>query len=125
LTLAGTAGTFKATFKPTCPPGAQASRTFSDGRIATGAKASYPLEISGVRYSPYAGLYGDWRFATNNALPVNVADTGLKDGWSARVISGVAMTARNGASLSLGGELGGLGAGYEVWSANARVNWPF
>jgi hypothetical protein len=23
------------------------------------------------------------------------------------------------------GELGGLGAGYEIWSANARVNWPF
>ena len=26
---------------------------------------------------------------------------------------------------SVGGELGGLGAGCEIWSANARVNRPF
>jgi hypothetical protein len=30
-----------------------------------------------------------------------------------------------GPSLSLGAELGGLGAGYDLWSANARMNWPF
>ena len=28
-------------------------------------------------------------------------------------------------SFSVGAELGGLGAGYEIWSANARVNWLF
>jgi len=44
---------------------------------------------------------------------------------AARVTSGLALTLRNNATISLGGELGGLGAGYEIWSANAKVTWPF
>jgi hypothetical protein len=51
---------------------------------------------------------------------------GVVNGWSARVTSGVALTnGRNGSSLSLGGELGGLGVGYTLWTATARANWPF
>jgi hypothetical protein len=26
---------------------------------------------------------------------------------------------------ALGGELGGLGAGYDIWSVNGQANWPF
>ncbi len=51
---------------------------------------------------------------------------GIKDGWSGRVTSGVTLkSGRAGPTLSLGGELGGLGAGYDIWSANARADWPF
>ncbi len=76
--------------------------------------------------APYLGLYTDFRFSTTTALPVGVPFVGIKDGWSERVTSGVTVTKdRNGPSLSLGGELGGLGAGYDIWSANARANWPF
>jgi hypothetical protein len=75
--------------------------------------------------SPYVGAYGDFRFSTDSALPVGVPFVGLKDGWSGRVTSGLAFTFRNSATVSLGGELGGIGAGYEIWSANARLRWPF
>lgn len=49
----------------------------------------------------------------------------LKEGWSARVTSGLAITFRNGATASLGGELSDLAAGYDIWSADAKVMWPF
>lgn len=78
-----------------------------------------------LKLSPYAGVYGDFRFSSDSALPVGVPFVGLKDGWSARVTSGFALTLRNNAVLSLGGEVGGLGAGYEIWSANAKMTWPF
>jgi hypothetical protein len=51
---------------------------------------------------------------------------GIKDGWSERVTTG--LTTKSGLAgpgLSLDAELGGLGAGYDLWPANARVNWPF
>jgi hypothetical protein len=76
--------------------------------------------------SPYVGLYGDYRFSTDNALPVGIAFAGIKEGWSERVTTGLTMKSGSaGPSLALGAELGGLGAGYDLWSANARVNWSF
>jgi len=105
----------------------QAARNFSEGRIATGGKVTYPWQAtSGLLVSPYVGLYGDYRFSTDSALPVGIAFVGIKDGWSERVTTGLTMkSGLAGPSLSLGAELGGLGAGYDLWSANARVNWPF
>jgi hypothetical protein len=50
---------------------------------------------------------------------------GINNGWSARVTTGLAYTRTNGTLLSLGGELGGLGANYKIWSGNARVAVPF
>jgi len=50
---------------------------------------------------------------------------GIQNGWSERVTAGATWTFRGGPSLSLGGELGGIGAAYDLWSANARVDWPF
>ncbi len=47
--------------------------------------------------------------------------TGLAGGH----LDAIRVTNRNGPSLSLGGELGGIGAGYDLWSANARIDWPF
>ena len=88
---------------------------------------TYPWQAtSDLLVSPYVGLYGDYRFSTDSALPVGIAFVGIKDGWSERVTTGLTMkSGLAGPSLSLGAELGGLGAGYNLWSANARVNWPF
>jgi hypothetical protein len=104
----------------------QSSRNFSESRFSTGGKVMYPWLTAGIQVSPYVGSYADYRFSTDDALPVGVPFVGIKDGWSARATTGVMFsTGRYGPSLSLGGELGGIGAGYDVWSANARVNWPF
>jgi hypothetical protein len=105
----------------------QAARNFSEGRVATGGKVIYPWQAtSDLLVSPYVGLYGDYRFSTDNALPVGLAFVGIKDGWSERVTAGVTVkSGLDGPTFSLGAELGGLGAGYDLWTANARVNWPF
>jgi hypothetical protein len=104
----------------------QASRNFSEGRASTGGKVIYPWQAAGIQISPYVGSYADYRFSTDDALPVGVPFVGIKDGWSARATTGITFaTGRYGPSLSLGGELGGIGAGYDIWSASARVNWPF
>ena len=104
----------------------QAARNFSVGRVSLGGKASYPWEVAPrVRVAPYAGLYGDYRFSTDSALPVDATTTGIKDGTSARVTAGVAITTTAGLAVSLGGELGGLGGGYRIWTVGARAALPF
>jgi hypothetical protein len=103
----------------------QASRNFSESRVSTGGKVTYPWQAAGMQISPYVGSYGDYRFSTDNALPVGVPFVGIKDGWSARATTGVTFGISGGASLSIGGELGGIGAGYDIWSANARMIVPF
>jgi autotransporter-like protein len=104
----------------------QASRNFSAGMASAGGKLIYPwLMGNGTKLSPYAGLYGDYRFSTDNALPSGQPVVGIGDGWSARVTGGVAYTAAGGASLSLGGEYGGLGAAYKVWTAKVLGTLPF
>jgi hypothetical protein len=103
----------------------QAARDFSESRVSAGGKISTPWQVSDIKLSPYAGFYGDYRFSSDNALPVAASVVGISDGWSGRATGGVTFISRNGASLSLGGEYGGIGAGYEIWSGNVRVNVPF
>jgi hypothetical protein len=70
----------------------QAARAFAEGRVATGGKVSYLWQAtSDLLVSPYVGLYGDYRFSTDNALPVGIAFVGIKDGWSERVTGGLTM----------------------------------
>jgi hypothetical protein len=105
---------------------AQAARNFSEGRVSAGAKVTYPWQIApDVTFAPYMGAYGDFRFSTDNALPVGTPFVGVKDGWSARVTYGLALNFRNGPMLLAGGEFGGIGAGYDIWSMTGRVMWPF
>jgi hypothetical protein len=104
---------------------AQAARDFSIGRLSSGGRMLVPFETGGIRVSPYVGLYGDWRFSSDNALPVNAANAGIKDGLSGRATAGIAATTTSGLAVSLGGEWGGLGAGYDLWSANGRILVPF
>ena len=105
----------------------QAARTFTIGRVSTGAKLSYPLPgTQNLAVTPYAGVYGDYRFSKDDALPVAVGTFGIADGLSGRVISGVALTNRQGATFTVGGELGGLGlADQRLWALNARGVLPF
>jgi hypothetical protein len=103
----------------------QTSRSFSVGRASAGGKLIYPWWVGAVRVAPYAGLYADHRFSSDSALPVGQPVVWIGDGWSARVTGGVAISGAQGGMLSIGGELGGLGADYKVWSVHARVSWPF
>jgi hypothetical protein len=103
----------------------QTARSFSAGRVATGGKVIAPWFVGWTRVAPYLGAYADWRFASDNALPAGMPIVGIGNGWSGRVTAGLSWTCLNGGTLSLGSEYGGLGAQNKVWTANARVLWPF
>jgi autotransporter-like protein len=104
----------------------QASRDFSVGRVSAGGRVIVPWQMtSTVSLSPYLGFYGDWRFSHDDAVPVGVSDVGLVDGWSGRVTGGFSVSVLGGGSLALGGEYGGIGAGYGVWTGTARMVLPF
>ena len=99
------------------------SRDFSTGRVALGGKVTAPHWVEGVM--PYLGLYADWRFASDDAVVADVPDTGIGDGWSARVTGGFSLRVLTAGSLSLSGEYGGIGADYSVWTGTARLTVPF
>jgi hypothetical protein len=104
----------------------QPSRNFSAGRAALGAKVSHTFQLSnGWTLTPNAGLYGDWRFQTDSALPTATPVANIGTGWSGRVTGGVTATADSGCTISLDGEYGGLGATYKLWSGNLRASVPF
>jgi hypothetical protein len=104
----------------------QASRDFWAGRVSAGGKLLRPWQVTAdTTMSPYVGAYADWYFSSDNALPAGLPVVGLADGWSGRVTGGVTVAKRGGGTLSLGGEYGGLGADYKIWTANARALWAF
>ncbi len=103
---------------------AQPSNSFSAGRVSSGGKVTYPWTIGTVALSPYVGVYGDWRFGSNTTSSGN-AVIGISNGWSARVTGGLSMKTAFDATLTLGGEYGGIGADYKIWSGEAKVAWRF
>ncbi len=104
----------------------QDARKFSAGRTALGAQVARPWTMSNRWIvAPYVGAYGDWRFSSDNALPTGSPVANIGNGWSGRVTSGLSATAPRGVNVSLGGELGGLGATYKIWSGNVRAVVPF
>lgn len=104
----------------------QTSRNFSAGRTALGAKAGRSFEASnGWTVTPTAGLYGDRRFQTDNALPTGTPVANIGTGWSGRVTGGLAAKAASGCMISLDGEYGGLGASYKIWTGSVRASMPF
>ena len=108
---------------------AQAARDFSTGRASTGVKLAYPFAwTSTVMLLPYAGIYGDYYFNTDNiaivgagALPVAPAFAGL----SARTDVGIAAQFAGGGQLTVGGERSGLGGNFGLWTYRARASVPF
>ncbi|AMN44242.1 autotransporter domain-containing protein [Rhodoplanes sp. Z2-YC6860] len=106
--------------------GLHGERNFSVGRVSSGGRIFFPwLTASGILLAPYVGFYGDWRFSSDSALPVSAANAGIKDGWSGRAVTGVTANMGSGRTLALGGEWGGIGAGYDLWTVNARAAWAF
>jgi hypothetical protein len=108
----------------------QASRDFSVGRASTGGKFAYTSITAGdAKITPYAGVYGDYRFSngvTGDTQPIGAPILSIVDGWSARVTTGVTLTTSSGARLNVGGEFGGIGSGsYNVWSGQVRGSVPF
>jgi len=107
---------------------AQAGRDFSTGRASGGLKLAYPLAwTEAIKLSPYAGIYGDYYFNTDNislsggALPV----TPVFAGWSARTSVGLSAQFVNGGQFTLGGERSGLGGNFSLWTYKARASIPF
>lgn len=93
--------------------------SFSTGRASAGGKLALPwLTDDGAVITPFAGLFADYGFTGNSS-------TGIADGLSARVTSGVGFDSGEGATLSLDGELGGLGGNMLSWSARGHVGLAF
>jgi len=104
----------------------QTDRHFSSGRASAGAKLSYPFAwTSTIALAPYAGLYGDYYFTSDDATSTGLASTPLLQGWSARFTSGLAMKSQGGGQLSFGGELGGIGGNTTILTWRARGSVPF
>ncbi len=105
---------------------AQAARDFTAGRASAGGKIVYPWQSSpGTSIAPFAGLFADYRFSSDDALPVSPDQLGLSDGWSLRAQAGLLMTFEGGMRASVEGELGGIGRDDSVWSLMARGSLPF
>ena len=104
----------------------QAARNFETGRASGGAQVSYPFAWSGsVELAPYVGLYGDYYFSGDDAAAVGLTTVPLLQGWSARTTGGVAATLTNGARITAGGELGGLGSDTHIYTFRVRGSVPF
>lgn len=105
---------------------AQAAHAFSVGRASAGVRASYPLPlVAGASLTPHAGLYGDYHFSSGEIVVSGTEVLAIEDGWAARVVGGVALQSQEGASLSLGGEWGGIGAEYRQRALVVRGVLPF
>jgi uncharacterized repeat protein (TIGR01451 family) len=112
----------------------QGANNFSTGRASGGVKVAYPWRWSATTtVTPYIGTYADYYFSNANAalLPSNnltppLLPTNFIQGWSARLTSGVSANFANGARVSVGGELGGLGSqNFTTWTVRGRGSLPF
>jgi hypothetical protein len=102
---------------------------FATGRASTGMKVAYAWPwMSGMRLSPYAGIYADYYFNRDNVVPLGapaLLPIEVVHGLSARVTSGLVMSATAGVTLSLDSELGGIGNDFKVWTVRGRASVPF
>jgi hypothetical protein len=107
----------------------QTDRNFSSGRASVGSKVAYPwLWSSALTVSPYTGLYADYYFNHDDAaLPATpiLLPTQFIHGFSARVTSGIAVAIAGGGKLAVGGEYGGIGSNFSMWTVRGRASVPF
>ena len=110
----------------------QADRVFSTGRASAGAKLAYPWVYNdAVTFAPYLGLYADYYFTRDNAEAIaypggaSLASFPLLEGGSARAIGGLTAKLSNGAAITMGGELGGIGSVVQIWTWRVRGSVPF
>jgi hypothetical protein len=104
----------------------QPEHNFTTGRASGGVKASYPFSWSStINLAPYVGLYGDYYFSGDDATNVGLTTVPLLQGWSGRATAGVDMSLGPGALLSAGGEYGGIGGNYQIWTWRVRGSVAF
>ena len=58
---------------------------------------------------------------SNSTVLTGPAVALVGDGWSGRVTAGLSAWPMPNVMLSLGGDYGGLGANYKIWTANFRA----
>jgi hypothetical protein len=103
----------------------QAERSFTTGRASSGVKVAYPLAWNaGATVAPYAGVYVDYYFSKDDATALLLPAEVLQ-GWSARIVSGVSLALPGGAKVAVGGEVGGLGGDFLMWTVRGRASVPF
>jgi hypothetical protein len=103
----------------------QTERNFATGRASGGVKLIYPWAWSSVtNLAPYVGLYGDYYFSRDDAATVGLTTVPLLQGWSGRVTGGMAMTFGRG-TVSAGGEYGGIGSDFHIWTWRVRGSMGF
>ncbi|MGV8832255.1 MAG: Ig-like domain repeat protein [Devosia sp.] len=101
-----------------------AQRNFMTLHASLGARVIYRLPLSqAITIAPYLGVYMDYSWSYDDAS-VPSAPSDSTGATSARLTTGITVTASNGASVSLGGELGELGSANSL-SAGAHVAIPF
>jgi hypothetical protein len=107
----------------------QAPRTFSTGRASGGVKFIYPIDWrSTIGVAPYLGLYADYYITNDNAAVAALAGAiplVSQIGWSARVAGGLSARFGSGATVTFGGELGGIGGNEQTWTLRGRASVPF
>jgi Autotransporter beta-domain/Bacterial Ig-like domain (group 3) len=107
----------------------QTARDFSTGRASGGVKLAYPLAwTSTAEIAPYVGIYGDYYFNADNAAALvapAVPTAFVMDAGSARATAGIAAKFGNGAQIAIGGERGGIGGNFALWTYRARASVPF
>jgi hypothetical protein len=104
----------------------QNDRNFSTGRASGGIKVSYPFVWSSMtKFAPYAGIYGDYYFTSDDASTAGLAAIPLLEGWSARFTSGLSLSFKGGTQLGFGGELGGIGGNTNILTFRGRASVPF
>ncbi|HVZ53571.1 MAG TPA: IPT/TIG domain-containing protein, partial [Pseudolabrys sp.] len=105
---------------------AQPERNFSGGRASAGTKVgrTYKWDNIGV-FSPYVGLYGDYYFSEDDVAALPAGTEPLLQGWSARATGGVSLTLKQGPSLNLGVDLGGIASTTYIWSYRGQLRVPF
>ena len=104
----------------------QPSRNFSTGRASGGAKVTFPIVWSStVNLAPYIGMYGDYYFSWDDATIAGVTTVPLLEGWSGRATAGLDLTFAHGALLGVGGEYGGIGGNFQIWTWRVRGSVPF
>jgi hypothetical protein len=86
---------------------------------------AYPwLFGTGITVAPYVGAYADYYFNNSTSEPL-LLPTQFIQGWSARLSGGFNFNVAGGARVDIGGELGGLGNDFLVWSVRGRASVPF
>ena len=105
---------------------AQPAENFATGRVAAGLQASYPIAwASAVSLSPYAGIYGDYYFSSNDTAGIVITTVPLLQGFGVRATGGVTATFAGGAQLSAGGEFEEVGNATHIWTWRVRGYLPF